>query len=296
MEVPAESSVQEHDYLAFDAVTSQINALALARKFGIPIDSARGSYVLGSYVVKPWVCCLAPSRTDAINSLDWQERVRFVRGAMQRLGPFLPAELKDGPPERFAKRADQIALAFVRSLDQVDRLLRTIHDEARMRYPLDRNTVSDFAEFRRIITDYCGYHYTSCVSRGGRLLASDAYGLAKELIERAYRRRGGDIVSAYNDAHDGTNGGMRVVLDLIADALKAEAVERYLTDVFDRCVAPNSWDEKVDMVRQFIAHCGHLLAASVVAGQPERYAQNYRELIRSYVEGLRHTSSIFRRL
>jgi hypothetical protein len=40
-----------------------------------------------------------------------------------------------------------------------------------------------------------------------------------------------------------------------------------------------------------------MLAGSIVASQPERYAAHgYSELIRSYVEGLRRTSSIFRRL
>lgn len=101
---------------------------------------------------------------------------------------------------------------------------------------------------------------------------------------------------AYNDAHDGTNGGMRVVLDTIAEGLKAESVERYIRDAFDRYVAPISWEQKVTIIRQFIARCGIHLASSIRSDQPERYAQNYQELIRSYVSGLQRTSSIFRRL
>ena len=170
------------------------------------------------------------------------------------------------------------------------------HDEARMRYHLASNTVRDFDEFGSIIADYCNHHYTTCVSNGGRLSPSEAYGRAKELIELGYRRRRGTIVSAFNDAHDGTNGGMRVVLDMIAEGIKAEAVERYTQDVFDRHVAPNSWEHKVDMIRQFISQYGHILSSSIVASQPERYARDYSELIRSYVDGLRQTSSIFRRL
>lgn len=82
------------------------------------------------------------------------------------------------------------------------------HDEARMRYYLQSNTVGNFAEFSAVITDYYNHHYTLCVSNGGRLADSEAYGRAKELLEREYRKRRGDIVSAYNDAHDGTNGGI----------------------------------------------------------------------------------------
>ncbi len=193
-------------------------------------------------------------------------------------------------------------MSFIQSLlEELDE--RTIarrigipHDEARMRYSLRSNTVGPFDDFERIIADYLNAHFTACVSHGGRLSASDAASRAKELLEREYRRRGGDIVTAYNDAHDGTNGGLRLVLDSIAEGLKAEAVEHYIRDAFDRHVAPNSWEQKVQIIRQFIALVGVHLGASIQRNQPERYASNYRELIQSYLSALQRTSSIFRRL
>ena len=72
--------------------------------------------------------------------------------------------------------------------------------------------------------------------------------------------------------------------------------KRYTRELFDRYVAPNEWDAKVEIVRQFIAECGVHLSTSIRADQPERYAQNFEELIRSYVEALQRTSSVFRRL
>ena len=170
------------------------------------------------------------------------------------------------------------------------------HDEARMRFPLESNTVRRFDAFSDIIGDYYNYHFTQCVSNGGSLPRAEAAGRAKELLEQEYRRRNGDIVSAFNDASDGTNGGLRVVLDTIAEGLKAESVKRYMREVFDRNVAPNSWEDKVEIIRQFIRRCGMDLSASIRADQPERYAQNYNELITSYVEALQRTSSVFRRL
>jgi hypothetical protein len=170
------------------------------------------------------------------------------------------------------------------------------HDEARMRFPLVSNTVTDFADFKNIITAYYNYHFTTCVSRGGSLPASQAYRQAKLLLEHDYRRRHGDIVSAFNNARDGTNGGLRVILDLICDGLKAEMVEAYVTDIFDRQVAPHAWEQKVEVVKQFIALCGPYLSSSIKAAQPERYARDWTELVQSYVAGLRETSSIFRRL
>ena len=170
------------------------------------------------------------------------------------------------------------------------------HDEARMCYSLSSNTIGSFDEFSMVISNYYMHHFTSCISPGGNLSSAEAIGRAKEIIEQQYRRRNGDLISAYNDGHDGTNGGMRVVLDTIAEGLKAESVERYIRDVFDRYVAPNSWEEKVRIIRQFIAKCGECLASSICSDQPERYARDYQDLIRSYVMALQNTSSIFRRL
>lgn len=170
------------------------------------------------------------------------------------------------------------------------------HDEARMSYPLYHNTIADFEEFTDIIADYYNHQFTRCVSGGGALPRSEAAGRAKEILEQAYRRRNGDIVAAFNDAHDGTNGGLRVILDTLAEGLKTESVERYIREMFDKHVSPNSWEDKVEIIRQFIAQCGANLASSIDASQPERYAQSYEELIRHYARSLQATSSIFRRL
>jgi hypothetical protein len=165
-----------------------------------------------------------------------------------------------------------------------------------MRYSVRANTIGSFEEFTRIITDYYTKHFTTCVSPGGSLSRAEAASRAKELVEREYRKRGGDIVAAFNDAHDGLNGGLRAVLDVIAEGLKAESVGHYIRDVFDRHVEPNSWQQKVEIIRQFIAQCGVHLASSIRTDQVEAYARNYRELIDSYVSALQRTSSIFRRL
>jgi len=179
---------------------------------------------------------------------------------------------------------------------EIARQVAILQDETRMQYHLLLNTIETFEQFKEAITNYYNYHFTKCISHGGTLGRDDAYGKVKELLEKEYRKKHGDIVSAFNDANTGTNGGMRVVLDTIAESLKAEAVENYVTSIFDRYVAPNSWEDKVSIISQFIAYSGPYLSSSIIAGQPERYAQNYGELIKSYIDGLRQTSSMFRRL
>ena len=185
-------------------------------------------------------------------------------------------------------------------LSQVDELaiaqnVGIPHDEARGGYALSVNTVGSFEEFTDLISNYYNHHVSRCVLHGGALSRTEAAGRAKEILEQDYRKQGGNSITAYNDAHDGTNGGLRIVLDRLAEQLKAESVERYIRDAFDRYVDPTSWEQKVDIIRQFIARFGPMLSSAIHPDQPERYAQNYEELIRAYVDGLKRTSSVFRK-
>ena len=170
------------------------------------------------------------------------------------------------------------------------------HDRAISHYSLSQDKVDSFEEFSWISGHYYNYHFKTCFSNGGSLSITEASGRAKEIIKQEYRRRGQDIVSAYNDAHHETNGGLFGILNIIAQGLKAEAVERWITEAFDRHVAPNLYEQKVEIIKQFFAHCGPILSSSIDVNHPERYAHNYEELIRAYLKVLRETSSILERL
>ena len=188
--------------------------------------------------------------------------------------------------------------AILKQLDEreIARNAGLPHDEARMAYALRKNTVESFSEFTQIISDYYSYHFVTCVSGGGALPRAEAEGRAKEILEQKYHAKGSTLQGAFSDAQEGTNGGLRTILDIIAEQLKYEAVERYIRKVFDDQIDPSSWEDKVNIIRQFIARCGTDLAPSIDSRNPERYAKDYTELIRSYINALSHTSSIFRRL
>jgi hypothetical protein len=171
------------------------------------------------------------------------------------------------------------------------------HDNARARYPLRKNTVDSFEEYEVILGDYLNRHFSECVSHGAALSRAEAVGRAKEIVEKEYRRKyGGDLISAFNDASGGTNGAIRVQLDLLCEALKAESLEHHVRDVFDRHVRPNAWVEKVAVIRQIIARFGSMLDSSIQADNPERYAHDYRNLVYAIVQGIQRASASFRRL
>jgi hypothetical protein len=168
------------------------------------------------------------------------------------------------------------------------------HDEARLQYHTRSNTVSTDAEFDDVIADYYNHHFARCISSSG-LSRAEAAGRAKEIIESGYRRKKEDMLTAYSDGKHGYNGGMRAILDMIAEALKEEAIERHIRDVLDRYVAPTGFEEQVAIVRAIIAKT-QISSRYVDPSRPERYARNYEELIRGLVEAIRLQADKFRRL
>lgn len=192
--------------LVFDRIAEKMNPRTLAHNFGISIDSARGSFVLGSSTVRSWdqfmeilqaffvhlhrhvhsqtgvfidvdrvrtevsnlleaafknkggaKAAFARARDgtegglrsvldvltehfkseqqlkhvqcifkDAVDGLEWDDRVKFIGGALERLRPLLPPEIRDEPPERFARGFEMLVQAYVQSLDQMDRALHAL--------------------------------------------------------------------------------------------------------------------------------------------------------------------------
>jgi hypothetical protein len=159
---------------------------------------------------------------------------------------------------------------------------------------LKKNTVSDDAEFDDVISDYYNHHFKQCISGEGALSRAEAAGRAKEIIERDYRRNGQDKLHAYANGKNGTNGGMRAILDIIMEHLKEEAIERHIRDVLDRYVAPTSFDEQVSIVRELISRTG-ISSTYVDVNRPERYARNYEELIRGLAKSVKDQAAKLRR-
>ena len=170
------------------------------------------------------------------------------------------------------------------------------HDNFRAAFAVPDDVAVDFAGYLDFVGDYYNRHYGACVAHGGYLSRDAANQSAREIIERDYRRRGGDIATAFSDARDSLNSGVRMHLDLICDQLKAEATHYYVKHVFDTLVKPNDWDTQVELIRQFIDACGSHLAATIDRQRPERYARNYEDLVNAYVAGLQAVSAKIRGL
>lgn len=168
------------------------------------------------------------------------------------------------------------------------------HDDVRAKYTLNSNKVTDEDEFYSILGDYYNYHYSTTITQGGRMSDSKATSQAKRALADAYRRKGQDAAIAFRNAQRGLDGGLRRVLDAIADEIKLEDEEDYMTGVFDRYVKPHTYEDQVEIIRQFIEHCHTLLGDEIERSRPERYADDYKDLIRAYLYSVRGIAQKFR--
>ena len=160
----------------------------------------------------------------------------------------------------------------------------------------DRSAIGvDFPEYKRQLGGFLNHMVTTCVTHGGTLSDSEAYGRAKEILEHEYQRRGGDIVTAFNDARDGTNNGWLGQKIVIKDRLRYEMVGRHVQWVLDQYLPP-AWQAKLALTREFLSVYGPNLGDAVDCGDPERYARDVQLLVQAIVESIDRTASVARRL
>jgi hypothetical protein len=167
------------------------------------------------------------------------------------------------------------------------------HDNARLQFAPPGNQVNSFTEFRQLVCQFYNFQLTQSLG-AGPVPEYEAWGRVKPILEQAYRRRRQTINNAIADAIEGTNGGVRGILDTIADAMKEESVQNFTEGAFDNVCPPNSWSGKVELMRQFQHQYGEALGEPVRSMPAEAYASHYKELLQSFVHHMNDVARQFR--
>ncbi len=203
---PPEIKMPDGDYdcIAFDMVVSQIKERAIAEHVGIPIDSARGSFILESSIV-----------------------------------------------ETFEGFVDSIVAYYI----HIQRYISSSPDKA-----------TDMTMAR-----------TEAIA----------------LLQRTFRDKGGDQ-TAFAMARDGVKGGIRTILDALTEQYKAEKSQAYIELVFTDAIEALGWDERVRCIRGLIKRAGGSLPKEIRDEPPERFARNYKSLLRIYVKSFDNVEQLLR--
>ena len=170
------------------------------------------------------------------------------------------------------------------------------HDEFRQHYQLRSLIVRDTQEFWDETGRYYADHFAAVVAPGAKLSPAEANGRVRQILEGELRRTGRTLLNLLADARDGRNSGLAGVLNMIANGIKEESVENEIEDVFSRFVDMDSWPARVSIMREFLTRYGHMLPTAITSQPPERYASEWKQLIRQYVEAKQRMASGFRRI
>lgn len=161
-------------------------------------------------------------------------------------------------------------------------LVSVKHDEARETFPLQKQTVDNEKEFRKVITDYYKWQFRAIVPNAE--VPDDFAGpFAWSLVEKAYGHKGG-MEAAFRAAKIGVDGGLSGVLNAIHMQMKKQQEEAYINHVLHSVIDSLDWNQRVELMREYLGRFAGHLSPATKPKSAEELAANWEELIKMTVE------------
>lgn len=158
-------------------------------------------------------------------------------------------------------------------------------DSARACFILESLKVKSYEELINILQTYYIHMQRYTGSGPEKPDMSQARSEVIKLLESTFREKGGDK-TAFVQARDCTQGGIRSILDQITEHYKAHKQEAYINRVFKDAIADMDWQERVKSIRAVIKEIGRFLPEELKNQPPEKFARSDETIeiiIRTYV-------------
>ena len=168
-------------------------------------------------------------------------------------------------------------------------------DEARLRYATDAVTVRDAFEFNDAITAFYAHLFRHTASPFGHAKRNVLLEDAIELVEKAFKHKGG-YKGALSEGKFGAHGGMRLVFDAMTEQEKQDRKAKYITAVFKETIDSFDGDAQVRLMRAFMDRIGPGLPADLRDLPAEKLAPHWETIIRHYIELKEKVSDLLKRL
>ena len=167
-------------------------------------------------------------------------------------------------------------------------------DCARASIVIDSVIVRSFEEFKdKFVTFYIQLmRNTKRLSENieTKIIEAEAFAL----LERGFSKRGG-IPAAFDEAMNGTNGGLRFIFDISTETLKQEEKEKYINFILKKALDPLDWQSKVDFIKALFKKLENILPEETIS-EPERFAGHYEKIVTAYINSINQLNILFRRL
>jgi len=187
--------------------------------------------------------------------------------------------------------ADKLRLVLSGIDEEALTLIGLPIDSARAAYVMESITVKSYDAFLETITSFYIHlmRYIGKISDPVDRNVSGAEAIA--LLERAFSGDGG-FNKALSDSNNGTNGGLRHVLDMMTARFKREEKEKHVNLVLKMALDPLGFDEKTDLIGALLKRLEPHLPPEIVSQPPERYAGHYETIVRAYVQSMDKMKSL----
>lgn len=167
----------------------------------------------------------------------------------------------------------------------INRQVLMQHDMARMSFRCTTVAARDHREFKLLVDSYVQHHMRSV---GSSLTEAQCHGEAVRILMSAFNQ------DPYQEGYaralqmglDGANGGMRLVFDEIANALKRRAMNEYIEHVYHERINVLSKDAARALAQAFCQEFGPILRRFNVPMDPDTFAWNPRAALEYYRQAI----------
>ena len=158
-----------------------------------------------------------------------------------------------------------------------------LHQAARENYRLTKLTVATFHEFLSEITRYYLHHFNATMGDVSRMPPELATSNAQRAVERAFR---GGLEEGFLNAQTGTNGGLRGVIERMAEFLQGEMRDSWVNHVNSTTYDPFNFDDMEGLAREFLSRYGAHLPAGAQSVSPASIAGKIRQYLESTAQSV----------
>ena len=214
-------------------------------------------------------------------------RLQVSRGELKQ------RKSKQDPEDDNGARKLQLILSELN--EEVLTLIGVPIDTARATYVMESIKAESHDAFFSTITSF----YIHLMRYTGKIYGlpdRNTFGAeALALVQRTFSADGG-FRKAVSQAIDGTQGGLRAILDMMTARFKREEQEKHVNMVLKMALDPLKFEDKTDLIKALLDRLSSHLPPAIVSQPPERYAAHYEAIIKAYVQSMDQMKTVLRSL
>lgn len=180
--------------------------------------------------------------------------------------------------------------------EYINKNVLMVHDVARETFGPGPIAVADFQEFATRVTEYVVHHHVAVGD--GKPPASAAFGEAKRILTNYFTDD--PFQEGYNVAllmgRSGSGGGMRTILNVLADQLKRQALHNHKEHVFHTHVDVLSSEENSRLARAYFARFGEIVKRFLPDFDEKTFASNVRAAVEYHLQVVELVLGVGRKL